>query len=246
LEQMALLLAAAAAAVICTYLVGGYFARSLRLRSGLVIEEAGPITNCLVGLLLFAGSVTFGGVVGTIPLIGEVVPDGPGARAGFRAGDAIVSVDGQRIESLRHAQRIISTSANRQLTFEVNREGVLLELRATPERREIADRFGNKVTVRTLGLRYKGQRWEYPVRNPRDAARLVAQESYTIGKIALEYVEYLAHREEFGGLVPETLEEVPSAVLSAFINLVAVLSVGFGVIIGVVKFIRWSSPAYGD
>ena len=67
---------------------------------------------------------TFVGVNVTAPRVDELVADGAAARAGFKAGDVIVGIDGQKIEAFSDMQRIVSASADRVLTFEVERGGV--------------------------------------------------------------------------------------------------------------------------
>ena len=59
----------------------------------------------------------------TAPRVDELVPDGAAAAAGFKPGDVILSIDGQPIETFTDMQRIVSGSADRELTFEVDRGG---------------------------------------------------------------------------------------------------------------------------
>ena len=90
---------------------------------------AGPIANFLLAIVIFAVTFTFVGVQVTAPRVDELVPDGAAASAGFKPGDVIVSIDGQAIETFADMQRIVSASADRELTFEVNRGGALLTLK---------------------------------------------------------------------------------------------------------------------
>jgi CHAT domain-containing protein/tetratricopeptide (TPR) repeat protein len=80
-----------------------------------------------------------------------VDPDGAAAKAGLNAGDIIVRIDGQRIETLKDMQRLVQP--DRELTFEVSRGGVRIELKVTPYRREVFDRNGQRVTVGVIGIR---------------------------------------------------------------------------------------------
>ena len=67
------------------------------------------------------------------PSIGRVIPGGAAERAGFRAGDRIVSVAGSRAASGDQVIKAIRASAEKPLKFEVERDGALLQLTATPE-----------------------------------------------------------------------------------------------------------------
>ena len=125
----------------------------------------------------------------TAPRVDELVPGGAAASAGFKPGDVIVSIDGQPIETFADMQRIVSGSADRQLTFEVNRGGALLTLKVTPARREISDRFGNKMRVGVIGIRRSPQtEWEYKRYGPIEAMGLGVRETFFIVSRTLSYL----------------------------------------------------------
>src|SRR6476646_8800529 len=105
---------------------GAFQAQPLASRAAIV--AAGPIANFLLAIVIFALTFTFVGVQVTAPRVDELVPDGAAAAAGFKPGDVIVSIDGQAIETFADMQRIVSASADRELTFEVSRGGALLSL----------------------------------------------------------------------------------------------------------------------
>ena len=75
---------------------------------------AGPIANFLLAIAIFAVTFTFVGMHVTAPRVDELVPDGVAATAGFKAGDVIVSIDGQPIETFDDMQRIVSASADQR------------------------------------------------------------------------------------------------------------------------------------
>jgi regulator of sigma E protease len=87
------------------------------------------------------------------PRVGALIPGGPAAVAGFQSGDTIVSIDGTAVKSFTDLQKIVGTSAGRELAFQVDREGRLLDIRATPGEREQTDRAGNKVKLGMLGIK---------------------------------------------------------------------------------------------
>ena len=97
--------------------------RPSRWRRARPSSPPGPIANFLLAIVIFALTFTFVGVHVTAPRVDELVPDGAAASAGFKAGDLIVSIDGQPIETFAEMQRIVSASADRELTFEVERGG---------------------------------------------------------------------------------------------------------------------------
>lgn len=60
----------------------------------IAVVAAGPLANFLLAILVY-WAVFMAGVSGVAPLIGGVQPDSLAARAGIRAGDEIVAVDGE-------------------------------------------------------------------------------------------------------------------------------------------------------
>jgi regulator of sigma E protease len=99
----------------------------------------------------------------TAPRVDEIVPDGAAAKAGFQVGDVIVAIDGQPIETFSDMQRVVNASADRVLAFDVKRGEALLTLKAAPDRREISDRFGNKLRVGVIGIKRNTtqQEWQF-------------------------------------------------------------------------------------
>jgi len=208
------------------------------LASRAAIVAAGPIANFLLAILVFALTFTFVGVNVTAPRVDELVPDGAAARAGFKAGDVIVSIDGQKIEAFADMQRIVSASADNELTFGVDRSGVLLSIKAIPERREISDRFGNKLKVGVIGIKRNAtqQEWQFKHYGPVEAVGLAVKESYYIVSRTLGYLYDVATRRESGDQLggPLRIADISGQVASlgflALINLTAVLSVSIGLI----------------
>ncbi len=208
------------------------------LASRAAIVAAGPIANFLLAILVFALTFTFVGVNVTAPRVDELVADGAAARAGFKAGDVIVSIDGQKIEAFADMQRIVSASADKELTFGVDRSGVLLDIKAMPERREISDRFGNKLKVGVIGIKRNAtqQEWQFKHYGPVEAVGLAVKESYYIVSRTLGYLYDVATRRELGDQLggPLRIADISGQVASlgflALINLTAVLSVSIGLI----------------
>jgi serine protease Do len=65
-------------------------------------------------------------------LVSEVMPDGPGARAGLRRGDVIVSVDGKATPSTGRLRNVIASSrAGSAVTLSLMRDGKAQELKVT-------------------------------------------------------------------------------------------------------------------
>ena len=68
------------------------------------------------------------------PSIGRVLPDGPGAQAGLRAGDVLVAVDGKPLADYIDFKRAISAAPGRLVQLDVERAGQPLRVAFTPVR----------------------------------------------------------------------------------------------------------------
>lgn len=94
-----------------------------------------------------AGSADAAGV-----RISTVDSDSPAAKAGLRAGDLVVEVDGEVVRSARQFGRLIQETADgRSVKLSVVRDGTRQSLAVTPESRPFAfgvdgDRIGREVT----------------------------------------------------------------------------------------------------
>ncbi len=100
------------------------------------VVAAGPITNFILAIVLFAGVFVAYGKTTAIPRIAAVEPNSPAAAAGFEVGDVIVSIDGSKIDNFGDVQRIVNFSAGVPLTIVVDRSGSLITLKATPAERD--------------------------------------------------------------------------------------------------------------
>ena len=100
------------------------------------VVAAGPITNFILAIVLFAGVFMSYGKTTAIPRIAAVEPNSPAAAAGFKVGDLIVSIDGSKIDNFSDVQRIVNFSPGLTLTIVVDRGGALFTLKAIPAERD--------------------------------------------------------------------------------------------------------------
>jgi regulator of sigma E protease len=215
---------------------GAFQGKPLAARCAIV--AAGPIANFLLAIVIFALTVMFVGKHVTAPRVDELVPDGVAIAAGFKPGDVIVRIDGEPIETFDEMQRIVSSNADRPLTFEVNREGRLLTLKATPARRDVTDRFGNKLRVGMIGIKRNArqQDWEYKRYGPLQSVGVGVRETFFIVTQTLSYLSDVImgrqSADQLGGpiRIAEVSGQVASAGFVPLLNLTAVLSVSIGLI----------------
>jgi regulator of sigma E protease len=89
------------------------------------------------------------GILGpwTQPQVGEVLPDGAAQRAGLRQGDLVLHIDNKPVVDGAQLRELIRASAHtgraQTARWEVQRDGIVLDLQVTPDvREEGATRIG--------------------------------------------------------------------------------------------------------
>ena len=104
---------------------------------------AGPIANFLLAIVIFTAIFGIFGERITAAKVDVVNPGSVAEKAGFLAGDRVVSIDGSAIESFGEMQRIVGIDPDKPLHFVVDRGGKTVDITVTPELKTITDRFGN-------------------------------------------------------------------------------------------------------
>jgi regulator of sigma E protease len=107
----------------------------------IAIVAAGPIFNFVFAVILLCS-----GFVAGFPVlaseVGKVLPDSPALEAGFHSGDVIKSIDGQSVWRWDDVRNLIEDSADRKLTFTVERNGATSQISVIPALSDQKDMFG--------------------------------------------------------------------------------------------------------
>jgi len=87
------------------------------------IVAAGPIFNFVLAALIFAGVAMISGLPSDKPVVGVVVEDSDGAKAGFLEGDRILSVDGETVETFRDFGTAVLDDTGGRREVAIERDG---------------------------------------------------------------------------------------------------------------------------
>lgn len=117
-----------------------------------IIVAAGPITNFILAIMIFAVVFSLYGEPRTPPVAAKVHAGSAAEAAGLRAGDRILSIEGRHVGYFGDIQRIVQIRPGEELDMLVVRDGRQLPLKATPTVDVRRDRFGNEARVGLLGL----------------------------------------------------------------------------------------------
>ncbi len=202
------------------------------------IVAAGPIANFIFAILIFAAIFTIFGERITAPKVDSINPGSAAERAGFKAGDLVTRIDGTKIVNFSEMQRIVATSPGRELDFLVDRDGKSVALTATPERKEITDRFGNTFKIGLLGIQRSASPddWTLERHDPATAFVMGVKECYFVVSRSLGYLyDVIVGREDADQLggplrIAQVSGQVASVGFLALLNLAAIISVSIGLI----------------
>jgi regulator of sigma E protease len=169
------------------------------------------------------------------PVISSVGAGSAGAKAGFAAGDRILSVNGDTVRSWQDFARVARRNPNHQITVTVQRRGERLSLAVSPERRE--DKDPTTKQPRVYG--FVGIGALYPTL-PRlgvvGALRVGWAETRTRAGLVLDVLRKLvtgrASVRELGGpiLIGQLSAEEARIGVAAFLGFMAFLSVNLAIL----------------
>ncbi|HUD29469.1 MAG TPA: RIP metalloprotease RseP [Novosphingobium sp.] len=117
-----------------------------------LIVLAGPMTNLLLCVAIFAAFYGTYGRVSADAEISAFPANSPALAAGLRVGDRIVAIDGDRIAGVEEVADHTVYFPGKTLSVAVERDGGTIVLPVTLATRELADKFGNKAKIGDLGV----------------------------------------------------------------------------------------------
>lgn len=126
-----------------------FFAQPVWKRGAIVL--AGPVANFILAIVIFTLLFATLGRNVLTPRVASVASGGAAEQAGFRAGDLVLSIDGEPIDSFSRMQEVVASSTGKPLTIVVRRGEAEQTLVATPQLREIETALG-KTKIGMLGL----------------------------------------------------------------------------------------------
>lgn len=208
------------------------------VRSRAAVVAAGPIANFVLAIAIFAAIFMTVGKQTTSARVDTVQPASAAEVAGFKPGDLVTAINGEKIQSFSDMQRIVSISAGDTLSIDVDRGGAPITLKATPQLKELKDNFGNVHRLGVLGISRSMSPGDIKTEKagPLRAVVMGAQETWFVVDRTLAYIGgVFVGREaadQLGGpiRIAQVSGQVATAGFTALIHLTAVLSVSIGLL----------------
>jgi regulator of sigma E protease len=170
------------------------------------------------------------------PVIGDVVPGTPAARAGLRGGDSVASIGGAPLRGWSDLLERVSASPGSDLQFDIIRGGQHLPMTLKPESTTVRDPVTGK--SRTVG-RIGAYNASISTREPMPLGRAVSfafEQTAATGLQIVDVVRGLITRQislnQLGGPIAITRASVAAAKsgLETLLGLIAMLSVNVAVL----------------
>ncbi len=125
---------------------------SKKLWQRALIVAAGPVTNLLIGLVIFAAfAMAFGKPV-TPPVVEAFGKKSSAETAGLEIGDRILSVDGEAVETFEELRLMILPYPGRTVDISLEREGQVQNIDVTIGTVEVQDSIGKRGRIGQLGV----------------------------------------------------------------------------------------------
>jgi regulator of sigma E protease len=213
-----------------------FIGQKVGARAAVVV--AGPLANFVLAIVIFAAIFMTVGKPTASARVDSVLPNSAAAAAGFKPGDLVTAIDGEKIASFSDMQRIVAVSAGDALTIVVERAGHLVTLKATPQLKDMKDAFGNAHRIGVLGISRSMAPGDIKTHRlgPIEAVAQGAQETWFVIDRTLSYIGgVFAGREaanQLGGpiRIAQVSGEVATAGFAALMHLTAVLSISIGLL----------------
>ena len=202
------------------------------------IVAAGPIANFILAIVIFTCLFTFFGKPSTSARVDKVEANSAAAAAGFQVGDVVTMIDGKIIGVFSDMQRIVSVHGGDTLNFTIKRGDATLQLRGTPEQREVKDSFGNVHRLGVLGITRATNPGDVVTErvDPATALWLGVKETWFVVERTLAYIGGVftgrESADQVGGplRIAQISGQVATIGLGALIQLAAVLSISIGLL----------------
>lgn len=199
---------------------------------------AGPIANFILAIAIFSITIGINGRMIADPVVAQVVEGSAAEAAGIVPGDLLVSLDGNRIGTFDDVRRYITARPEIPVRVVVERDGSPVEMRVTPARKQITDRFGNEMEIGRIGIITNEQVGDFRVVHygPAEAVGQGVAETWFIVTRTMGYIGKVISgtesADQLGGpiRVAQVSGQVATLGIAALIQLAAVLSVSIGLL----------------
>jgi regulator of sigma E protease len=203
-----------------------------------LIVAAGPLANFLLAILIFFSVYTFVGKDFTPAVIIEVQKDSPAMQAGLKKDDIIVSIDGNKVQSIMEVSKFIMMSTDEFVDFTISRSNQNFTYKVKPDIVAGEDNLGNKINKRMVGIKLGAYNNEinHVKLGPAKAIYHAMGEVYYVCASSLKYLGSMlkgsGDSSQLGGpiRIAKITGQVAEFGILPFLNMMAYISISLGLI----------------
>ncbi|SHN55458.1 site-2 protease. Metallo peptidase. MEROPS family M50B [Erythrobacter sanguineus] len=206
-----------------------------------LIVAAGPVTNLLVAIAIFAA---FYAVLGKPVIegpedsrtIGSFAEATAGRDAGLEVGDLIVAIDGDAVADFNAIQQKVALHPDTRMVFTVERAGERVDIPLTTDRHVETDSFGNQSAIGRIGVVPSGGQYVFEDVGVLESVPLAAGQSWDLMGMMVTGIKQIIVGErsfkELGGplKIAKYSGEQMSLGVAAFVNFAALISLNLAFI----------------
>ena len=173
------------------------------------------------------------GALGLVPgfpaVLGRVLADGAAQRAGFKAGDRVVAVDGVEVDRWKDWVETVMRAPGERLTVDVRREGRIRTLTLVPD--VVEDDEGEQYGYVGTGALYRTMRLSALDALPRAIEETWAKTTLTLDILKKMVVGMVSTRNLSGPItIAKVAGDSAESGAETFLKFLALLSVSLGVL----------------
>ncbi len=173
----------------------------------------------------------------TDPVIIDVTPGTPGARAGFSRGDRIVAIEGEPVERWGPFTRVVQERAELATTVTVERDGRRETLEVVPERVEARDLItGELRSIGRIGISHEPHGIAWARLGAVESVRFGAAQTWGLTVFIVDFLGQLvtgrASPRNLGSIVTigEASGQAAAEGLPVFLSFMALLSINLAIL----------------
>lgn len=210
-----------------------FYAKTLGQRAAIVF--AGPLANFLFAIVVLAGLFVVLGEPNTPADVGKVIPNSAADKAGIKAGDIFLQIDGTEIKRFEQVRQIVVLAPERPLVMVLRRGEQEIQLTAVPDSIE-ETRFGSTHKIGRLGVSRSGGDMVFVRHDPFTATwKAVIRTGEMTGSILDALGQIITGKrtaKELGGPVriAQISGDMAQAGIVMIIQFAAILSINLGLI----------------
>lgn len=201
----------------------------------IAIVLAGPVSNFILAIVIFALVYAFSGIPQMTTEIGSISAGSPAEKAGLKAGDVVESINSKPMHTWDELSQTIETSGKEPITLQFKRDGQIHTIQVVPKVTEVKNIFGEPSSRPVIGVTASGKSTVKKV-NPLYAGYYSIVQTWSLSKLffltVVKLVERVIPLQTLGGpiLIAQMAGQQAQEGLLNLIYFMALISVNLAVL----------------